>query len=106
FASGDVQDIDRRVDDADIRLMRNVKVDVVGAKLTRREHVLDGVAEDGDGPAENGPAVHVHVVQPFGEQVGRRRQAAAAGGPAEQIPAGAIGAHAVTEEALVRSAAG
>src|SRR2546428_1884092 len=29
-----------------------------------------------------------------------------ASGPAEQIPAGAVGAHAVTEEALVRPAAG
>ena len=52
-----------------------------------RQHVLDRVAQDGDRPAEDGPAVHVHVVQALVEQFGRRRHAAAAGGPAQQVAA-------------------
>ena len=59
------------------------------------EHVLDRVAEDVDGPAEDGPAVHVHVVLALGEigGVGGRRlpQALAL----QKRPAVPVRAHAV-----------
>ena len=105
-AARDVQHVDGGVDDADVGLVRDVQVDVVRASGSAcLEHVLNGVAQDGDGPAKDGPAVHVHVVQALVEQLGRRRQPAAAGGPAQQVAAAAVGAQAVAEDALVRPAA-
>src|SRR5262249_21655843 len=104
-AAADVQDVDGGVDDADVRLVRDVQVDVVGAEAGVPQHVLDGVAQDGDRPAEDAAAVHVHVVQAAREQLRRRRHAAAAGRAAEQVAAAAVGPHAVAQDALVRPAA-
>src|SRR5438477_3937197 len=57
-AARNVQYVDTRVDDADVGLMRDVKMNVHGLQAAVLEDVLDGVAEDFDGPAEDGPAVH------------------------------------------------
>ena len=49
--------------------MREVEVDLLRGHAAVLEHVLDGVAHDGDGPAKNGSAIHVHVVQPGGDHL-------------------------------------
>ena len=105
LAARDVQHVDGGVDDADVGLMRDVQIDVLRLQAGGVEHVLNGVAQDGDGPAEDGPAVHVHVVHALGQQFRRRRQAAAAGRPAQQVAAAAVRPEAEAEHALVRPAA-
>jgi len=84
--------VDRRERDRRERFIDLPERDVSGLEAARLEHVLDGVAQDRHGPAEDGPAVHVHVVQPLGEQFRRGRQAAAARGPAQHVAAAAVGA--------------
>ena len=83
-----------------------IEVDLFGGKPGMRHHVLNGVAHDGDRPAEDGPAVHVEIVHPLLQKLRRRRQAAAAGGPAQEVAARAVGAEAVAENALIGPAAG
>ena len=97
----DLQDVDGGVDDADVGLVGNVKVDVFGLHVRIREHILNRVAKNGDSPAEDGPAIHVHEMEALVEIFGRGRHAAAARGPAEKIAAGTIGAEAVRDQALL-----
>src|SRR5262245_8183964 len=77
--SRNVQDVASRVDDPDVRLMREVEIDVLGRQLGVGKNVLDRVAQDGHGPFEDGPAVHEHVVQALVEVFATWRVAAAAG---------------------------
>src|SRR5579864_5613689 len=63
LAAGDVQNIDGGIDDANVGLVGNVQVDGAGAQFAILEDVLNRVAQDGDGPAKDGAAVHVHVMQ-------------------------------------------
>src|SRR5262249_39331394 len=58
----DVQHVDRRVDDADVRLVRDVQVDVAGPQTAGVQYVLNGIAQDVHGPAKDRAAVHVHVL--------------------------------------------
>src|SRR5437660_1168843 len=73
--------------------------------MTGLEHVLNGVAENGNGPAEDRASIHVHVVQSLGDEFRRRRQSATARGSAKQVAAAAVRAEAVREQPLVGPAA-
>src|SRR5207249_3488183 len=105
-AAGNVQDVNGGVDDANVGLVGNVQVDLVGAQAAVVQDILNGVAQDGDGPPEDGPAIHVHVVQAFLQKFRGGGQAAAASGAAQKVAAAAIGPKAIAEDALVGSATG
>src|SRR5262249_30509101 len=89
----DGQHVEGGVDDADVGLVWDVQVHVFGRHAGGLEDILNRVAQDVHGPAEDGTPVHVHVVQPGGQHLRRELHPTPAGGPAEQLTAAAVRAH-------------
>src|SRR5439155_21666259 len=50
LAARDLENVDGRIDDANIGLVRHVEIDIVGPELAVLEHVLNGVTEDVHSP--------------------------------------------------------
>ena len=94
FVAGHFEDIDRRVDDANVSLVRDKKIDIFGGEPGMTQDILDGVAQDGDSPTEDGPAVHVEEMEALLDVAGGWREAATTGWAIEQIAATTIGAEA------------
>ena len=94
LVAGHFEDIDRRVDDANVGLVRDEKIDIFGGEPGMTQDILDGVAQDGDSPAKDGPAVHVEEMEALLDVAGGWREAAATGWAVEQIAATTIGAEA------------
>src|SRR6516165_7877615 len=68
------ENVDGGIDDANVGLVGNVQIHVAGLELAHAQHVLNGIAQDGGSPIENGPPIHLHVVQALSNQFGSGRQ--------------------------------
>ena len=104
FGPGDVQHINGRIDDANVGLVGNVEVHIVGFEAGKVQHIGNRVAKDSHGPSENGPAIHVHIVHSLGKEFRGGGQTAATGRPIEKVASPSIGSKAKGDKAfLVRS---
>ena len=89
------------IDDAHVRLVRDVDVDVVDRGAAFRQNGLRRCHEHACGELEHLAAVHHDVVRTVGHRLGRRRLPRAAGGQRQVGSARTVGAELEAEEAAL-----
>ena len=90
------------IDDAHVRLVRHIDVNLVDGNVAFVQNLLCGVDEHARCELEDLPPVHLRKVLPRGDRLSRRRRARAAGGHVELLPARAVRAELETEETAFR----
>jgi len=101
----DVRVLRRRLDDADVRLMRDEQIDVGRGELRPIERAVRRIGHRAHRILEDLASRHRDEVRALGEDLVGHRAGAGALGPLEEIGQGAVGAHVRREDPALLGAA-